>query len=234
MTDTAELIVRLRLVLDLLAAEDGRQTKLHDLLETIREQIRLEVAPEHRPAALFINIQNAVYAMRGRTPLMNDAAIVETLREAASALTALQAERDFASARADCFTLEIERLEANAELLHARLAAGANPTRLKPEDVEWVVNDNAELGVKIGDQFFFLYKGRSLVYGLLNEDPTQPPEHDAGGPMHWRPVFKREFGECAHPINYADLTKIGTVSLDDSDDWKELPPAMLAKVNPHD
>jgi hypothetical protein len=80
--------------MELLAVEDGRQTKLHNLLETIREQIRLDVAPGHRPAALFTNIQNAVYAMRGRTPLLDDAAIAETLREAADALSSLVRERD--------------------------------------------------------------------------------------------------------------------------------------------
>lgn len=62
-----------------LEAEDARQAKLHELLETIREQIRLEVLPEHRPEGLFQNIQNAVYAMRGRTPLMNDAVITSRL-----------------------------------------------------------------------------------------------------------------------------------------------------------
>lgn len=102
--------------------------------------------------------------------------------------------------------------------------------RLTEDQVEWIVNDIAELGVKIGDQFFFLYKGSSLVYGsdeksraagiALNED-TDPPT-----PHKWRPVFKREFGECAHPINREDPTKIGTVSLDDSDDWKPLPAAL--------
>lgn len=65
--------------LRLLAAEDERQSQLHDLLETIREQIRLEVPVEHRPAGLFKNIQDAVYATRGRTPLMNDAAVTAAL-----------------------------------------------------------------------------------------------------------------------------------------------------------
>ena len=65
--------------LRLLAAEDARQTKLHDLLETIREQIRLEIQPENRPDGLFKNIQDAVYAMRGRTRLLDDAAIVAPL-----------------------------------------------------------------------------------------------------------------------------------------------------------
>jgi len=92
---------------------------------------------------------------------------------------------------------------------------------LRDEDVQWIVNDNAELGVKIGGQFFFCYKGRSLVY--------ENAQHDDESPMHWRPVFKREFGECVHPVNYADLRScghqhyIGTVSLDDSDDWQPLP-----------
>jgi hypothetical protein len=68
-----------REALKLLAAEDERQSKLHELLETIREQIRLEIAPEHRPEGLFKNIQDAVYVMRGRTALMNDAVIVAAL-----------------------------------------------------------------------------------------------------------------------------------------------------------
>ena len=58
----------------------------------------------------------------------------------------------------------------------------AKQTLLKEEDVQWVVNDLAELGVKIGDDFFFLYKGRSYQGG-----------------SRWRPVSKREFGECCHP-----------------------------------
>jgi hypothetical protein len=47
-------------------SDEVRQSKLHELLETIREQIRLEIPPENRPENLFNNIQNAVYAMRGR------------------------------------------------------------------------------------------------------------------------------------------------------------------------
>lgn len=87
---------------------------------------------------------------------------------------------------------------------------------LKPEDVQWVVNNLAELGVKIGDQFFFLYKGDSLCY----ENPSAEGE----APMTYRTVGKREFGECCHPVNYKDPTRIGTVSQDDSDRWQPLPP----------
>jgi hypothetical protein len=86
------------------------------------------------------------------------------------------------------------------------------------EQVQWITNDNGELGVKIGEQFFFLYKGCSLVY--------EEGKHDDGRPMMWRNVGKREFGECAYPINYDDPTKIGTVSINDGRDWKELPPAI--------
>ena len=98
---------------------------------------------------------------------------------------------------------------------------------LKADQVEWVVNDIAELGVKIGDRFFWLYKGRSLVYGAWKDDNEQLADgivkHDDGKPMYWRPVFKREFGECCHPLNLNEPEKFGTVSLDDSDEWKTLP-----------
>ncbi len=91
---------------------------------------------------------------------------------------------------------------------------------LHANQVEWVVNDIAELGVKIGNQFFFCYKGRSLVYDSpFHEDDPLP----AGTSMRWRHVFKREFGECVHPINRDDPRMIGTVSLDDSDEWQPLP-----------
>lgn len=87
--------------------------------------------------------------------------------------------------------------------------------KLKPEDVQWVVNNLAELGVKIGDQFFFLYKGDSLCY--------ENPEDEHAVPMTYRTVGKREFGECCHPINYKNPELIGTVSQDDSDRWLPLP-----------
>lgn len=78
------------------------------------------------------------------------------------------------------------------------------------DHVDWVVNDIGELGVKVGDEYYFMYKGSSLIY--------KNPEG-----MKVRPIGKREFGECCHPINYKDPTKIGTVSLDDSDEWEDLP-----------
>lgn len=87
---------------------------------------------------------------------------------------------------------------------------------LSADAVEWVVNSLAELGVKIGDQFFFLYKGESLVY---HEDDSD----EFGAPLQWRHVGKREFGECCHPINDADPTRYGTVSTNDGRTWEPLP-----------
>ena len=63
--------------------------------------------------------------------------------------------------------------------------------KLSDEDVEWIVNDTGELGVKIGNQFFFLYKGRS---------------YQCEG--KWRPVYKREFGECCHSDDYYKFAEI--------------------------
>jgi len=133
--------------------------------------------------------------------------------------------RERAEVAGSLYTAETRRrddLMRCADELEAALASlPVEGWRLRDDDVQWIVNDNAELGVKIGDQFFFCYKGRSLVY--------ENGQHDDESPMHWRPVFKREFGECIHPVNYADLRScgrqhyIGTVSLDHSDDWQPLP-----------
>lgn len=55
----------------------------------------------------------------------------------------------------------------------------------------WVVNSLGELGVKIGERLFFLYKGQSL-------------EYPKGGDMQWRYVMKREFGETCHPLDWVE------------------------------
>lgn len=73
----------------------------------------------------------------------------------------------------------------------------------EPPEPEWVVNSNAELGVKVGDRFYFLYKGHNIVY---REEK-----------LFWRPVTKREFGECCHPLGS------GTVDIDDGEVWRPLP-----------
>jgi hypothetical protein len=45
----------------------------------------------------------------------------------------------------------IEKLKALRQLFVSTSSITAN-------DVQWVVNDNAELGVKIGGKFYWLYK----------------------------------------------------------------------------
>ncbi len=103
-------------------------------------------------------------------------------------------------------------------------------TNLKADDVEWVVNDITELGVKIGDRVFFMYKGHSLEY--------EDGKHDDGTPVKYRPVGKREFGECCHPWNAIEMKQYGNIynprgiRLPDSyigfhgeeeDEWRRLP-----------
>jgi len=73
-----------------------------------------------------------------------------------------------------------------------------------------VVNNLGELGVKIGEQCFFLYKGRSYVGG-----------------EEYRLVGKREFGECCHP---PDLTgfqyhNFKGIHGESADLWKPIPNA---------
>jgi hypothetical protein len=102
---------------------------------------------------------------------------------------------------------------------------------LTDDQVEWVVNSLGELGVKIGQQFFFLYKGRSLVY--------KDAVHESDGtPMLWRMVGKREFGEVQHPQSWVTANRVEdryTVNLvfhpglsfgkPEDSDWKPLPAA---------
>jgi len=91
---------------------------------------------------------------------------------------------------------------------------------------QWVVNDLAELGVKVGETFYFLYKGDNIVY--------HDPKHEPGGrfstpTMMYRPVLKREFGECCHPINDANPHLKGEVSVNDGHKWLPLPPSPKPK-----
>jgi len=82
----------------------------------------------------------------------------------------------------------VNRLHRQRDEFEAKyLAKKTEDLVLEPGNVEWVVNDNGELGVKIGRQYFFLYKGRSFVY--REGDCTRKV----------RLVYKREFGECCHP-----------------------------------
>ncbi len=81
--------------------------------------------------------------------------------------------------------------------------------RINTDDVQWVVNSLAELGVKIGDRFFWLYKGESLEYS------------SSDGPIMWRPVRKREFGESCHPVKFSDAPTPPIYT--EGDGWAQLP-----------
>lgn len=80
------------------------------------------------------------------------------------------------------------------------------------EDVEWIVNNYGELGVRIQGRNFYLYKGNSLQYNrssTLNDDRVTP--------IKYRKVQKREFGECCispyHDNNDREFTE--------GSDWKD-------------
>lgn len=58
------------------------------------------------------------------------------------------------------------------------------------DDVEWIVNDMGELGVRVRGRCYFCYNGNSLVYDGY---------HDNCEPILHRNVGKREFGETVWP-----------------------------------
>lgn len=64
---------------------------------------------------------------------------------------------------------------------------------------QWIVNDLGELGVQVGQRFYFLYKGDNIEYGEAGEKIAL---HDDGTPMKYRMVGKREFGEVCHPMKW--------------------------------
>lgn len=94
----------------------------------------------------------------------------------------------------------------------------------------WIVNDLGELGVKVGDRFFFLYKGRNIEYSdVMHEDD--------GTQMKWRQVGKREFGETQWPASWLRSGRcehrytvnlelgIGCSGLAPTEQWQLLPPS---------
>ena len=89
---------------------------------------------------------------------------------------------------------------------------------LEDENVEWVVNCGGELGVKIGSQLFFMYKGRSLSY---DKDALRDE------PMLWRKVKKREFGETVLVPDKTQYSDRGEFDDDGryryGEGWQELP-----------
>ena len=91
-------------------------------------------------------------------------------------IAVLQVDREFAAQTNDA--------------LHS--VAFLSPSRrgdktMKADEVMWIVNHNGELGVKVGNQCFFMYKAKAFEY-----DEAQA----------YRQVGKREFGESG-PISPA-------------------------------
>ncbi|MCA9366982.1 hypothetical protein KC887_01810 [Candidatus Kaiserbacteria bacterium] len=85
---------------------------------------------------------------------------------------------------------------------------------LPAEEVRWVVNNLGELGVRVGDTSYYLYKGESIIY-------TQP--NDDGTTMMERSVLKREFGEVCRPHGWADELGYGSYTTNyDSSDWRQI------------
>lgn len=67
---------------------------------------------------------------------------------------------------------------------------------------QWIVNSLGELGVRVADRFFFLYKGYNLEYGKYMTNRDGHAINDDGSVMQYRIVGKREFGETCHPITW--------------------------------
>jgi len=137
------------------------------------------------------------------------------LRKAADAALAVMAtERNALMTQVERLLERLAKCEPfnNETLLRLQVAEAeleAAKQGLTDDDVKWVVNDLAELGVKIGDKFFFLYKGESYCGG-----------------DKWRRVFKREFGECQHPHDWppngSEKTYIG-FRRENADEWNLIP-----------
>lgn len=91
---------------------------------------------------------------------------------------------------------------------------------MKNIEPEWIVNSMGELGVKINERFFFLYKGRSIEYDANDMEEGEDP-------IKYRPVRKREFGESCIPEKYVAAgycsVPIGVDFVAETSGWEDLP-----------
>lgn len=106
----------------------------------------------------------------------------------------------------------------------------------KEQEPAWIVNDMGELGVKLGERCFFLYKGSNIEY--------KDGKHDDGTPILYRIVGKREFGETQWPQKWVlagqrehryteQLVFIEGLSFGkpEDGDWMPLPPYTASQHN---
>lgn len=139
--------------------------------------------------------------------------IAAMIRDNLTALSQLSSVTKSKAAETDRLTDENRALRRQVEDLEAKLAEHKRLAQEKVDALEellskatlpdeesatepqWVVNSLAELGVRVGRRFFWLYKGNSLEYTALGVG-------DSGAPIMWRPVGKREFGEVCSPLSY--------------------------------
>lgn len=189
------------------SSEQGRVRRIYLAMEEVRFDCAASLVPSTAPSA---EVEGLIAELVEQSDYHGSASQIEHTHQIERAAKSRDAARAALTAHCEAQDRRIANLVTELALAELRV-----PEDLVDDDVEWVVNDNAELGVKIKDRFFFCYKGQSLAY--------VDGKHDDGSPIKWRPVFKREFGECVRPINYRDHTLQGTVSLDDSDKWQDLP-----------
>lgn len=129
----------------------------------------------------------------------------------------------------------LDQLLAEKDALIASQAARIRELEVGLEPV-WVVNSLGELGVKVGERCFFLYKGDNIEY--------DPKDAEHGAPMRYRRVGKREFGEVQYPAKWVEAGRSEThyseelmytpgLSFGPPDDpeyqWKPLPPLLSRK-----
>ena len=117
--------------------------------------------------------------------------------------------------REECYQTALVNLWNHVNALQTeldRLERVGSEGVVEADDVKWIVNNYAELGVEVYGKQFFLYKGYSLVY-------WDAETHD-GTPMRYREVLKREFGECQHPEG---VNPSGASDYTVGDGWKDIP-----------
>lgn len=86
---------------------------------------------------------------------------------------------------------------------------GGNVPPIPADKIKWVVNDLGELGVRIGDTSYFMYKRGSITYSETHQD---------GSPMMQRPVQEGEFGYVCRVPGF-EIENDGNAGYFEGDGW---------------